>query len=163
MSSSPKSNQRLDAVLMDISWLKTSEGIYRFSKIDALTPPDKEGEAWVLTVSGEPVFLDIDEAVNIEKLLKPCVDVRSDRTRFNIGCGVEANSVLWAILSQPSSVEPCFEYFRVKGWEAKIVSLLEKNKHGRNTYILYLTKDERREYAGSSIAECLMQGIAAVV
>ncbi len=161
MSNLPGSNQKLDSILLDISWLKTSEGIYRFNRIDALTPPGKEGDHWVLTVSGEPVFLEAEEAVEIEKLLKPCVDVRGERKEDDLDKNFY--DILLAILSQSSSFEPCSEYFKSKGFSSRMASLLsplEEDEYGFDAYILYLMKDdETRKYAGSSIAECLLKGI----
>jgi hypothetical protein len=155
MSQPPIEDKSLSGVLMNISWIKTTEGVFRFSSIDALTPPENEENAcWVLTVSGEPIFLDIEEAVEIEKLLKPCIDVRGSKV-------TSTEQTLHDILSQPSAAEPAFEYFKSKGFDAKIVSVFDKVKRSTHTYVLYLLIDGKpcTKCTALSIAQCLRKGI----
>lgn len=163
MSQPPIEDRNTTAVLMNISWIKTTEGIFRFSEIQGLTPPDSKGDDWVLTIANEPIFLEMEEALELEKLLKPCIDIRGSKT-CNSLAGEE--QILRDILSQPSAVEPVFEYFKSKGFDAKIVSVFDKVKRSAaHTYVLYLSADgdSRAEYTALSIAQCLHQGIGYVL
>lgn len=166
MSQPPIEDRNTTAVLMNISWIKTTEGIFRFSEIQGLTPPDSKGDDWVLTIANEPIFLEMEEALELEKLLKPCIDIRGNKAKACKSLGSE-EQILRDILSQPSAVEPVFEYFKSKGFDAKIVSVFDKVKRSAaHTYVLYLSADggdPRAEYTALSIAQCLRQGIEYVL
>lgn len=166
MSQPPIEDRNTTAVLMNISWIKTTEGIFRFSEIQGLTPPDSKGDDWVLTIGNEPIFLEMEEALELEKLLKPCIDIRGNKACKSSASSDSEEQILRDILSQPSAVEPVFEYFKSKGFDAKIVSVFDKGKRSAaHTYVLYLSADgdPLAEYTALSIAQCLRQGIEYVL
>ncbi|HBE18836.1 MAG TPA: hypothetical protein DEG17_03415 [Cyanobacteria bacterium UBA11149] len=139
-------------------WVKTSEGIYRINGIDMLTPPLKPEDKWVLTIAGEPVFLDTDEAVEIQRILQPCIDVRSaNSTKDTEEFDQLASGILLDILEQPSAIEPCLEFFRHKGFEAVLREV------GRNQFTLTLTNaTNTMRFKHTTVSQCLMQALVAI-